>query len=139
MDICNAHVGQGFDYHYHGDPFGNSSSYNCMYSADDYSSDETEHPPLTGWGADGFSVYGRYISDQSLGYNVTLDDCGGHTHDSLPYHYHAHVIKMNKSGFGDFYAFIGGPHKCWRGNISTVPEFWVNGQPACKSWIKFVG
>jgi len=38
-DICNAHCGQGFDYHYHGDPFGPS----CMYSASDYSS-TTAHP-----------------------------------------------------------------------------------------------
>lgn len=35
----------GFDYHYHGDPFGD----NCMYSAKDYSS-TTAHPPLIGYG-----------------------------------------------------------------------------------------
>ena len=42
---CNTHAGQGFDYHYHGDPFGT----NCMYSASDYTA-TTDHPPLIGYG-----------------------------------------------------------------------------------------
>ena len=48
MDKCNAHVGKGFDYHYHGDPFGAEGE--CMYSASDYNSTDA-HPPLvrSGW------------------------------------------------------------------------------------------
>lgn len=80
MDKCNAHVGKGFDYHYHGDP------YNCMYSSANYTS-TTAHPPLIGWGADGFKWYGRYLSTAAPGYSTALDDCGGHLHDSYPYHY----------------------------------------------------
>jgi hypothetical protein len=45
VDWCNTHAGQGLDYHYHGDPFGE----NCMYSASDYAS-TTSHPPLIGYG-----------------------------------------------------------------------------------------
>ena len=41
---CNTHAGQGFDYHYHGDPFGP----NCLYSSADYNS-TTSHPPIFGY------------------------------------------------------------------------------------------
>jgi hypothetical protein len=51
LDGCNAHVGMGFDYHYHGDPF------ECMYSNNDYSF-PAAHPPLIAIGMDGLKVYG---------------------------------------------------------------------------------
>ena len=51
MDGCNAHVGQGFDYHYHGDPFGSK----CMYDNLDYVF-PAAHPPLIGFSLDGFSI-----------------------------------------------------------------------------------
>lgn len=65
MDLCNAHAGQGFDYHYHGDPY-HPVAGTCMYSLDDYGSD-FDHPPLIGWGLDGFEIYGRHISESNLG------------------------------------------------------------------------
>ena len=60
MDGCNAHAGQGFDYHYHGDPF-HSTSGVCMYSTSDYTGGTTGHPPLIGLGRDGFPIYGRHL------------------------------------------------------------------------------
>jgi hypothetical protein len=50
LDGCNAHIGIGFDYHYHGDPF------KCMYSNNDYSF-PAAHPPL-GIGMDELKIYG---------------------------------------------------------------------------------
>lgn len=81
---CNAHVGKGFDYHYHGDPFGTPDR-PCMYGASDYDS-VTAHPPLIGWGADGFNIYGRYLDTTAPGYSVALDVCGGHRHDNYGYY-----------------------------------------------------
>ena len=96
MDQCNTHAGQGFDYHYHGDPFGT----NCMYSVADYNS-TTSHPPQIGYGLDGFPIYGRYLDDTAPGYSVALDDCGGHIHSpdtsNLGYHYHAQVFSQTVS------------------------------------------
>lgn len=83
VDKCNEHVGQGGGQpHLHGDPFGAS----CLYSAANYTT--LGHPPLIGWSNDGPSIYGRHLSYNDLGYNYTLDSCGGHTHDSYGYHYH---------------------------------------------------
>jgi hypothetical protein len=47
MDRCNAHVGRGYDYHYHGDPYGTAAK-PCVYSASDYAT-VTSHPPFLGW------------------------------------------------------------------------------------------
>ena len=44
-----------------------------------------------GWAMDGFGVYGRYLSESAPGYDVALDDCGGHYHEPEGYHYHAQV------------------------------------------------
>jgi hypothetical protein len=112
MDGCNAHVGQGFDYHYHGDPYGA----NCLYSSSDYSN---EHPPVIGLSADGFLIYGRYLNVSSQGYSIDLDICGGHNHDTFGYHYHAQVLTFTapSSNLGliagqTVTGYIGGPYKC---------------------------
>ncbi|PNW77714.1 hypothetical protein CHLRE_10g448550v5 [Chlamydomonas reinhardtii] len=126
IDKCNAHVGQGFDYHFHGDPFGPS----CLYNASSYGSNT--HPPLIGFGLDGPWLFGRYTGSTQPGFSVALDACGGHTHDSLPYHYHSQVLAMTTSGgvlkdvaAGQAYtAYPAGPLGCWRGNISAIPSFW---------------
>ncbi|KAG2428765.1 hypothetical protein HXX76_011466 [Chlamydomonas incerta] len=126
IDKCNAHVGQGFDYHFHGDPFGPS----CLYNASSYGS--STHPPLIGFGLDGPWLFGRYTGSSQPGFSVALDACGGHTHDSLPYHYHSQVLSMTTTGgvlrdvaAGQAYtAYPAGPLGCWRGNISSIPSFW---------------
>ena len=68
--------GKGFDYHYHGDPYGDDGNTffetcacllppvsrlagKCMYSASSYAS-TSSHPPLIGYGLDGFPIYGRF-------------------------------------------------------------------------------
>ena len=69
MDKCSAHAGQGFDYHYHGDPFGSVNG-TCMYSLLDYES-PTAHPPLIGKAKDiifyfAFSMYLHFNQDGAL-------------------------------------------------------------------------
>ena len=73
MDGCNAHVGQGFDYHYHGDPFGGNST-TCLYSAKNYTSVDA-HPPFIGYSLDGFPIHGRHLSTTATGASTPLDDC----------------------------------------------------------------
>merc|ERR1711998_699934 len=88
----NEHVGQGGGQpHLHGDPFSSTDGV-CLYGPANYSS-STAHPPQIGWSLDGFSIYGRHLSTQNLGYGTVLDNCGGHEHDGITeYHYHAQVI-----------------------------------------------
>ena len=78
MDKCNSHAGQGLDLHYHGDPFGPQ----CMYSAANYANTSV-HPPLIGYGADGYPIFGRHLSSNAPGYSVALDECGGHVHTGM--------------------------------------------------------
>ena len=135
VDACHEHVGQGGGQpHIHGDPFHKTDNV-CLYSPQNYTS-QTAHPPFIAWSLDGYEIFGRYLYDGSLGASVTLDDCGGHEHDSLGYHYHAQVINAvtnsaAKSGISagiGFATFTPGVYKCWRGDISKVPggadEFW---------------
>lgn len=134
MDKCSAHAGQGFDYHYHGDPFGTLNG-TCMYSLIDYTS-ITAHPPQIAWSLDGFTVYGRHLNSSAVGATTPLDDCGGHVHNDITgtlmtYHYHAQVLtKYTDSIIGSmgptgqaYHAYIGGVFKCWRGNISSISLF----------------
>ena len=94
-----------------------------MYSASDYNS-SVSHPPLIGFGLDGFLIYGRYLDDQAPGYNVSLDACGGHVHSPDPngygYHYHAQVLSLTLAanptmGFQQstiYTANIAAPYQC---------------------------
>jgi hypothetical protein len=133
IDKCSAHAGQGFDYHYHGDPFDPTPG-KCMYSPDDYGTDLTAHPPLIAWGLDGYKTFGRHLSNETVGWTVALDVCGGHEHNDtdgtvLDYHYHSQVLNLTSdsnsiNGVGrQYYAYVGGVHQCWRGNISGLNFF----------------
>jgi hypothetical protein len=53
-----------------------------MYSASNYANTSV-HPPLIGYGADGYPIYGRHLSISAPGYNVALDECGGHSHTGM--------------------------------------------------------
>ena len=119
----------------HGDPFGT----HCLYSKTNYTSlsgkesTETVHPPLIGWSLDGPSNYGRYLSLDAPGGRIELDDCGGHVHDGMRYHYHAKIQsgKANRQSRGDeklygtegsyaeFPAFPFGPDQCWKGKYES--------------------
>ena len=132
VDQCNAHAGKGFDYHYHGDPFGPQ----CLYSCADYSS-LAAHPPLIAYGADGFPVFGRYLSDAAPGAQVALDDCGGHSHSGIgdpfiadgTYHYHSFVQTIPKGAAPQAYtSYNNGPYMCFKGDISKVSSWWVGNE-----------
>lgn len=129
VDGCNQHIGGGGGQpHSHGDSFGAK----CLYSSANYTS-TTQHPPKIGWSLDGVDIYGRHIAETNLGYNVALDDCGGHTHDSFCYHYHTQLLSLTTTGKGakdiaagtTYPATTVGPHKCWRGDISKDVNFWA--------------
>ena len=140
VDMCNAHAGKGFDYHYHGDPYHHTPG-KCLYSPADYADATNGHPPLIGFSLDGYKVYGRYLSESSIGYSTALDDCGGHSHgggDFAQYHYHAQVkeltsIKTSATATSQlstltnaatpYFAPLPGVFKCWRGDIGAQRLF----------------
>lgn len=100
-----------------GDPFSNVAG-KCLYSPSDYTS-VTAHPPLIGFSADGFFLYGRYLNDTADGYSIALDDCGGHSHGTYGYHYHSQVLTVQATGSNtglsngqSYTAYIPGPYKC---------------------------
>ena len=139
VDSCNEHVGGGGgEPHLHGDPFGSF----CLYSGANYSN-AFVHPPVIGFSFDGPTIYGRHINVNNLGFTVPLDECGGHAHGNLDYHYHTQVVNTVTDsmaqpaiGSGVAYAlFPPGPFKCWRVNISAIPNFWTKAvtdkQPCC--------
>ena len=125
VDSCNEHIGQGGGWpHIHGDSYGST----CLYSSKNYTS-ITSHPPLIGISNDGYDIYGRYLSTQAPGYILALDDCGGHSHDGYGYHYHTQIITGNvttvQGHMGLKYPLsTPGVYQCWKGNISTIPNFW---------------
>jgi hypothetical protein len=133
-DMCNAHAGQGFDYHYHGDPFGPQ----CLYSCANYSS-LAAHPPLIGYGLDGVPIFGRHLSASAPGASVALDDCGGHNHTGMSdtyiadgtYHYHAFVSTISSMNYApySYNAPLYGPFMCWKGSVasSAIPNFFEAG------------
>ena len=128
----------------HGDSFGPY----CMYSNTSYRNGLRGHPPQTGWSMDGPALYGRYLSESAPGYNVSLDDCGGHTHDSYDYHYHAQITtEITNSGipsnFGvpaglAYASFSAGVYKCYRADLSSQAGYFNHNdltlvQPCCES------
>jgi len=149
VDYCNEHVGQGGGVpHLHGDPFGPS----CLYSASNYSS-LSAHPPHIGYSLDGFLIYGRHLAEDATGFNVSLDECGGHIHEGYAYHYHTQVLDLKvsssfvPSAFGQTYcATTVGPFKCWKADLIAQPYFMFNRssnqiiakQPCCGSTAFYV-
>jgi hypothetical protein len=93
LSASGCHVGQGG-----GGPHCHADGYQpgfglALYNDLDYVN--KSHPPLIGFGYDGIALFGRYrgTSDAGLlGYTTTLDDFGGHNHDGIGYHFHAHTV-----------------------------------------------
>ncbi len=93
LSASGCHVGQGG-----GGPHCHADGYQpgfglALYNDLDYVN--KSHPPLIGFGYDGIALFGKYrgTSDASLlGYTTSLDEFGGHTHDGIGYHYHAHTV-----------------------------------------------
>ena len=85
------HVGQGGGGpHCHADGYQSGQGLG-LYNDPDYVG--KTHPPLIGFGYDGIALFGQYRSSDSalLGYGTPLVS-GGHDHDSIGYHYHAHTV-----------------------------------------------
>jgi len=139
LDSCNQQVGvKGGQPILRGDPFGPQ----CLYSKRNYTGGPTGHPPQIGWALDGYSIYGRYLAATNLGFATPLDDCGGHMHDSYDYHYHTQVINavigagaLPGAPTGAVYpATTVGPYKCFKGDISLIPNFWLSIDPTIISY-----
>ena len=72
-----------------------------------------------GFGLDGFLIYGRYLDISAPGASIPLDICGGHSHGSFGYHYHAEVKLINATQSGQqipygtpYYVFLPGITNC---------------------------
>jgi len=124
-DKCNAHVGRGGDYHYHGDPVGSS----CVYTTDAYTNNDP-HSVKIGYALDGYLIYGRYTAAGQPGIDVDLDLCGGHSHDAFGYHYHPSVESRAGSSTmtsGSTYtAYYLGPKKCFKGKVNSISNFYAD-------------
>jgi hypothetical protein len=124
-EICviGAHVGQGMGLHYHADGHAANKNGMHLYNSDDYVG--KAHPPLIGFGYDGVALYGVYDEGYSnmVGYNTPLDEYGGHDHDGLGYHYHAHgAVGTTTTGKTyDLHLLLNG---AWKGKINSIPNFW---------------
>jgi len=85
------------------------------------------HPPLIGFGYDGVALFGVYRTGKDaamLGASIALDSFGGHDHDGIGYHYHAHSVPnyplLNSSGTTTLNVLMKGAFK---GSINNVPYF----------------
>ena len=96
LTASGCHVGQGGGGpHCHFDGYQSGLSLG-VYADADYVG--KTHPPLIGFGYDGIALFGKYRSSDTsmLGYSTALDSFGGHNHDSIGYHYHAHQVTNHK-------------------------------------------
>lgn len=126
LSASGCHVGQGGGGpHCHADGYQSGQGLG-LYNDSDYS-DKT-HPPIIGFGYDGVALFGQYrgtTDSAMLGYG-TLDEFGGHNHDSIGYHYHAHTVVdyqpvgMSTSYKSTMHVLMKG---AYIGKIDTVPYF----------------
>jgi len=119
------HVGGGLELHYHADGHAFNGNGINLYNILDYTA--KSHPPVIGISYDGIALFGKYESSYSsmAGYNITLDQYGGHEHgDGFGYHYHAHKQNVTSSTapnptFDEHILLVG----AWKGNINDIPGF----------------
>lgn len=141
------HVGQGLQLHYHADGHGATDNSFNLYNSSDYG--DVSHPPLIGFGYDGIALFGKYETNYTsmYGYDVDLDDFGGHTHDdddeadiSYGYHYHAHEVDADDEGLStESYSIHVLMKGAWAGDISNIPEFWDGTSPKVKGTDTYTG
>ena len=125
LSASGCHVGQGG-----GGPHCHSDGYQAgfglaLYNDGDYWS--KSHPPLIGFGYDGIALFGKYreTTDATmLGYATTLGEFGGHDHDGIGFHYHAHKVTdhtpVGQTYKTDMYVLMKG---AYIGKVTTVPYF----------------
>jgi len=126
LSASGCHVGQGGGGpHCHADGYQSAQGLG-LYNDADYSG--KSHPPVIGFGYDGIALFGQYritTDSEMLGYD-TLDAFGGHDHDGIGYHYHAHTVVdyqpdgMSNSFKSDMHVLMKG---AYIGKIDTIPYF----------------
>ncbi len=126
LSASGCHVGQGG-----GGPHCHADGYQPgqvlgLYNDSDYLN--KTHPPVIGFGYDGIALFAQYRSTDTalLGYSTALDEFGGHDHDSIGYHYHAHsVVDYQPVGLGA--SFKSTMHVLMKGAyiglIDSIPYF----------------
>lgn len=129
LSANGCHVGQGGGGpHCHADGYQSSKGAGvAVYGDSDYVG--KTHPPLIGFGHDGVALFGVYRSSDSAmqGYSMALDGFGGHLHDSLPYHYHAHAVaNYPLQGSNSTYTLNVLMKGAYIGKINSVPFFGTN-------------
>ena len=123
LSPSGCHVGQGGGGpHCHADSFRSAWPFG-FYSASDYVG--KTHPPIIGFGYDGVALFGSYLSDYSsmLGYSTSLEPFGGHNHDSIGYHYHAHTVSKAATTGVSAYTLRMLMRGAYIGQINSVPCF----------------
>jgi hypothetical protein len=134
LSISGCHVGQGGGGpHCHADGYQSGPAVGIgVYNDLDYTN--ATHPPLIGFGYDGVALFARYraSSDSTkLGYSTTLDSFGGHDHDGLGYHYHAHTVEnypvVTKGGTSSTATLQVLLKGAWKGKLSSLPYFAYTG------------
>lgn len=125
LTASGCHVGQGgggphchMDGHQSGAGLG-------LYNDSDYMG--KKHPPLIGFGYDGIALFGKYrgsIDAALLGYSTSLDGFGGHDHNEIGYHYHAHTVSNHtpsgQSYSTDMNVLMKG---AYIGKVTDIPNF----------------
>lgn len=124
------HVGRGMGLYYHADGHSENGNGLNLYNLDDYTAHN--HPPLIAFSFDGLALFGKYKTTHASmeGYDVPLDEYGGHDHDGLGYHYHAFAEEQtlfdnndNPTGtYDQHFLFVG----AWKGIVNVVPGFYEN-------------
>jgi hypothetical protein len=126
LSASGCHVGQGGGGpHCHADGYQSGQGLG-LYNDTDYLS--KTHPPVIGFGYDGVALFAKYRSTDAalLGYSTALDEFGGHDHDSIGYHYHAHTVVdyqpvgMSAAYKSDLPVLMKG---AYIGKIDTIPNF----------------
>ena len=129
LSVYGCHVGQGgTGPHCHADGYQSGpAAGHGVYSDSDYLN--ATHPPLIGFARDGVALFARYRNTDTsmIGHDTTLEPFGGHSHDNIGFHYHAHLIKNyaltdqnGKTYTIDIPALTKG---AYIGNINSVPYF----------------
>jgi hypothetical protein len=127
LSASGCHVGQGGGGpHCHYDGYQSGFSLG-VYSDADYLN--KTHPPLIGFGYEGIALFGKYRSTDTgmLGYSTALDDFGAHNHDSIGYHYHAHVVTNHKPELMNYTSTLNVLMKgAYIGKTNSIPFFRQN-------------
>jgi hypothetical protein len=127
LSASGCHVGQGGGGpHCHFDGYQSGFSLG-VYGDADYAN--KTHPPLIGFGYDGVALFGRYRSSDTsmVGYSTPLDNYGGHNHDGIGYHYHAHTVTNHKPELLSYTTTLNVLMKgAYIGKTNSIPYFRTN-------------